>query len=116
MSLRNLKTDYVDLYYQHRVDQRTPIEVTIGALAELVEQGKIRYIRNVSPITAITVEYSLFSREIESYDLLGNACRELAVTVVAYSPPGRGILVDKKPSDFVPSDSRARMPRMNGEN
>lgn len=100
-SLKRLGTDYIDLYYQHRVDPNTPIEETVGAMAELVKEGKIRYLglseagidtlrkaSKVHPISALQTEYSLWSRDPE--DGLLNACRELGIGFVAYSPLGRG--------------------------
>src|SRR5262249_61154738 len=100
-SLQRLDTDYVDLYYQHRVDPNVPIEETVGAMAELVEQGKVRHIglseaapetirraNAVHPITAVQTEYSLWSRDPEAEVL--PTCRELGIGFVPYSPLGRG--------------------------
>lgn len=128
-SLRRLKTDYIDLYYQHRVDPETPIEETVGAMAELVKEGKVRYLglseasaatlrraSAVHPISALQSEYSLWSRDIE--DEVIPACRELGITLVAYSPLGRGFLTGqiKRFEDFAPDDFRRTSPRFQGEN
>jgi aryl-alcohol dehydrogenase-like predicted oxidoreductase len=128
-SLRRLGTDYVDLYYQHRVDPNVPIEETVGAMAELVHTGKVRFIglseagaatirraHAVHPITALQTEYSLWSREPE--DELLPLVRELGIGFVAYSPLGRGFLSGeiKSPSDFGPDDRRAMFPRFQGDN
>jgi len=128
-SLKRLGIDTIDLYYQHRVDPRTPIEDTVGAMAGLVKAGKVRYlglsevgpdtIRRacaVHPIAALQTEYSLWSREPE--DGLLALCRELGVGFVAYSPLGRGFLTGqiKKPEDFEPDDTRRMWPRFQGEN
>ncbi|PKC01237.1 Aldo/keto reductase, partial [Rhizophagus irregularis] len=106
-SLRRLGVNYIDLYYQHRVDPNTPIEDTVGALAELVKEGKIKYIGlsecsaeslrrayKVHPIAAVQMEYSPWTLDIETNGVL-EACRELGVTIVAYSPLGRGFLTGK---------------------
>ncbi len=128
-SLRRLGIDTIDLYYQHRVDPKTPIEDTVGTMADLVKQGKVRYlglseagpdtIRRacaVHPIAALQTEYSLWSREPE--DGLLALCRELGIGFVAYSPLGRGFLTGqiKKPEDFEPDDTRRMWPRFQGEN
>ncbi len=128
-SLKRLGTDYIDLYYQHRVDPKTPIEETVGALAALVKQGKILHIglseassvtmrraSSVHPITALQTEYSLFSRDPED-DLLAT-CRELGIGFVAYSPLGRGFLTGKYRNfeDFDADDFRRRSPRFQGAN
>jgi aryl-alcohol dehydrogenase-like predicted oxidoreductase len=128
-SLRRLGVETIDLYYQHRVDSRTPIEDTVGAMARLVEQGKVRYLGlseaspatlrracAVSPITALQTEYSLWSRDPEEEIL--PACRELGVGFVAYSPLGRGFLTGRfrSPEDLPPDDTRRNMPRFQGEN
>jgi aryl-alcohol dehydrogenase-like predicted oxidoreductase len=128
-SLRRLGTDYVDLYYQHRVDPNVPIEDTVGAMAELVQAGKVRYLglseaaastirraHAVHPITALQTEYSLWSREPE--DEILPLVRELGIGFVAYSPLGRGFLSGeiKSPSDFGPDDRRGMFPRFQGEN
>ena len=114
-SLRRLGLPYVDLYYQHRIDQSTPIEVTVGAMAELVKEGKVKYLglsevsastlrraHAVHPISALEVEYSPFTLDIEDpkIDLLRTA-RELGVKIVAYSPLGRGLLTGQIVSFFV---------------
>ena len=128
-SLRRLNVDYIDLYYQHRVDPATPIEDTIGALAELVKQGKIRYIgmseaapatirraAKVHPITALQTEYSLWSRDPEEEIL--DTVRELGIGFVAYSPLGRGFLTGKirSANDLDEDDFRRSNPRFTGEN
>ncbi len=128
-SLQRLGTDYVDLYYQHRVDPNVPIEETVGALAELVEQGKIRHIglsepapetirraHAVHPITAVQTEYSMWSRDPEAGVL--PTCRELGIGFVPYSPLGRGFLSGrfKDPEELDEGDFRRRGPRFNGEN
>jgi aryl-alcohol dehydrogenase-like predicted oxidoreductase len=128
-SLRRLATDYIDLYYQHRVDADVPIEETVGAMAELVAAGKVRYLglseasaetirraHAVHPISALQSEYSLWSRDIE--DEVIPAIRELGIGLVAYSPLGRGFLTGrfKSPSDFGDGDFRRYQPRFQGEN
>lgn len=128
-SLRRLGVDTIDLYYQHRVDPNTPIEDTIGAMERLVEQGKIRHLglseaavdtlrraHAVHPITALQTEYSLWSRDPE--DGLLDACRELGIGFVAYSPLGRGFLAGRFKSfdDLAPDDWRRTSPRFQGEN
>jgi aryl-alcohol dehydrogenase-like predicted oxidoreductase len=128
-SLRRLGVERIDLYYQHRVDPATPIEDTVGAMAELVKAGKVRALglseagpntirraQTVHPITALQTEYSLWSRDPEG-DIL-STCRELGVTFVAYSPLGRGFLTGrfKSPDDFAPDDWRRNNPRFQGDN
>ncbi|MCU1688211.1 MAG: aldo/keto reductase [Jatrophihabitantaceae bacterium] len=128
-SLRRLGTDYIDLYYQHRVDPKTPIEDTIGAVAELVAAGKVRHIglseawadnirraHAVHPITALQSEYSLWTRDPD-VDVLP-VLRELGIGFVPYSPLGRGFLTGQITStaDFDDSDSRKTNPRFVGEN
>jgi aryl-alcohol dehydrogenase-like predicted oxidoreductase len=128
-SLQRLKIDYIDLYYQHRVDPQVPIEETVGAMAELVKQGKVRYIglseaapatirraHAVHPITALQTEYSLWSREPE--DEILATVRELGIGFVAYSPLGRGFLSGAitSPEDLAADDFRRYMPRFQGEN
>jgi len=128
-SLQRLNTDYVDLYYQHRVDPNTPIEQTVGALAELVQEGKIRHIglseagpdtirraQAVHPITAVQSEYSLWSRDPETNGVLAT-CRELGIGFVPYSPLGRGFLSGRFASfDEIPDDDfRKRNPRFTRE-
>jgi aryl-alcohol dehydrogenase-like predicted oxidoreductase len=128
-SLRRLGVDRIDLYYQHRVDPATPIEDTVGAMAELVRAGKIRALglseagpstirraQKVHPIAALQTEYSLWSRDPEEEIL--TTCRQLGITFVAYSPLGRGFLTGrfKSPDDFAPDDWRRNNPRFQGEN
>ncbi len=128
-SLKRLNVDVIDLYYQHRVDPTTPIEETVGAMSDLVKQGKIRAIglseaspatirraHKVHPITALQTEYSLWSREPE--DELLAVCKELGIAFVAYSPLGRGFLTGqiRKFEDFEPTDFRRMSPRFQGEN
>jgi aryl-alcohol dehydrogenase-like predicted oxidoreductase len=128
-SLRRLGIDYIDLYYQHRVDPSTPIEETVGAMADLVRQGKIRHIglseagvgtlrraARVNPITALQSEFSLWTRDPEERIL--PTCRELGIGFVAYSPLGRGFLTGqiKRFEDFAEDDFRRRSPRFQGEN
>ncbi|WP_344425968.1 aldo/keto reductase [Amycolatopsis minnesotensis] len=128
-SLRRLGLDHIDLYYQHRVDPDTPVEETWGALAELVEEGKIRYagiseasaesIRRahaVHPVTALQSEWSLWTRGIE--DEVLPTCRELGIGIVPFSPLGRGFLTGQVTSvqDLPEDDMRRRLPRFAGEN
>jgi aryl-alcohol dehydrogenase-like predicted oxidoreductase len=128
-SLERLGTDHVDLYYQHRVDPNVPIEETVGAMAELVEQGKVRYIglseaapetirraQAVHPIAAVQTEYSLWSRDPEAEVL--PTCRELGIGFVPYSPLGRGFLSGRftSPEDLDEDDFRRTGPRFTGEN
>ncbi len=128
-SLQRLGTDHIDLYYLHRVDPETPIEETVGAMAELVKAGKVRSLglseasadtlrraSRVHPISALQSEYSLWSQDIEA-DVIP-ACRELGITIVAYSPLGRGFLSGqiKRFEDFAPDDFRRGQPRFQGEN
>jgi aryl-alcohol dehydrogenase-like predicted oxidoreductase len=128
-SLKRLGVEVIDLYYQHRVDTETPIEDTVGAMKELVEAGKVRYlglseagvqtIRRavaVHPIAALQTEYSLWSRDPE--DELLATCHELGIGFVAYSPLGRGFLTGQYKSfeDFAPDDYRRLSPRFQGEN
>jgi aryl-alcohol dehydrogenase-like predicted oxidoreductase len=128
-SLRRLGIEYIDLYYQHRVDPETPIEDTVGAMAKLVEEGKIRHIglsearpqtlrraSQVHPITALQTEYSLWTRDPEQEVL--PTCRELEIGFVAYSPLGRGFLTGrfKKFEDLPADDYRRNSPRFQGEN
>ncbi|MFD6425925.1 aldo/keto reductase [Streptomyces sp. NPDC060198] len=128
-SLRRLGTDHIDLYYQHRVDPGTPIEETVGALAELVTEGKIRYIglseagpdtirraHAVHPVTALQSEYSLFTRDPEARVL--PVLRELNIGFVPFSPLGRGFLTGaiRSTDQFAPDDFRADNPRFTEEN
>ena len=128
-SLRRLGVDVIDLYYQHRVDPETPIEETVGAMAELVRQGKVRYlglseaapatIRKacaVHPITALQTEYSLWTRDPEVEVL--PTCRENGISFVAYSPLGRGILTGaiRRLDDLAEGDYRRNSPRFSGAN
>jgi aryl-alcohol dehydrogenase-like predicted oxidoreductase len=127
--LKRLGTDHIDLYYQHRVDPNTPIEDTVGAMAELVKQGKVRHLGlseasaqtlrravKIHPIAALQTEYSLWTRDPE--DGILETCLELGVGFVAYSPLGRGFLTGqfKSPSDFPADDYRRNSPRFQGEN
>jgi aryl-alcohol dehydrogenase-like predicted oxidoreductase len=128
-SLKRLGVEVIDLYYQHRVDPTVPIEDTIGAMAELVQAGKVRYLgmseaapatirraQAVHPITALQTEYSLWSREPEEEIL--PTVRELGIGFVPYSPLGRGFLTGafQSPDDFAPDDYRRNSPRFQGEN
>jgi aryl-alcohol dehydrogenase-like predicted oxidoreductase len=128
-SLRRLGVDAIDLYYQHRVDPETPIEDTVGAMADLVKQGKVRYLglseaapetirraQKVHPIAALQTEYSLWSRDVE--DEIIDTVRELGIGFVAYSPLGRGFLTGRYQSvdDFDRDDWRRNNPRFAGEN
>ncbi len=128
-SLRRLGVETIDPYYQHRVDPTTPIEETVGAMAELVRAGKVRFLGlsevsaatleracAVHPITAVQSEYSLWTRDPESEVLA--ACRRLGVGFVAYSPLGRGFLTGaiQRPEDFAEDDYRRTSPRFQGEN
>jgi len=129
-SLRRLGVETIDLYYQHRVDPDTPIEETVGAMAQLVKEGKIRYLglseaspntlrraMAVHPITALQTEYSLWTRDPESNGVL-STCRELGIGFVAYSPLGRGFLTGqfKRFEDLAPDDYRRNSPRFQGAN
>ena len=128
-SLKRLGTDYIDLYYQHRVDPNTPIEDTVGAMSRLVEEGKVRFLGlseaapatlrravAVHPIAALQTEYSLWSREPE--DEILPTCRDLGVGFVPYSPLGRGFLTGQiqKFEDLAEDDYRRHTPRFQGEN
>jgi aryl-alcohol dehydrogenase-like predicted oxidoreductase len=128
-SLRRLGIDCIDLYYQHRVDPETPIEETVGAMAELVRAGKVRYLglseagadtirraHAVHPITALQSEYSLWTRDPE--DKVLGVCRELGIGFVPYSPLGRGFLTGqiKRFEDLAADDYRRTAPRFQGEN
>jgi aryl-alcohol dehydrogenase-like predicted oxidoreductase len=128
-SLQRLGVDHVDLYYQHRVDADTPIEETVGALAELVAAGKVKHLglseagaqtirraHAVHPITALQSEYSLWTRDPEGEIL--DTCRELGIGLVAYSPLGRGFLAGRftSPDELDDGDFRKNHPRFSGEN
>ena len=128
-SLKRLGVDHIDLYYQHRVDPNTPIEETVGAMAKLVKEGKVRHLGlseasaktieracAVHPITALQSEYSLWTRDPE--DGILEACRRLGVGFVPYSPLGRGFLTGqiKSPADLAEDDYRRHSPRFQGEN
>lgn len=128
-SLKRLGTDVIDLYYIHRVDPSVPIEDTVGAMAQLIEEGKVRYLgiseaapatirraHATHPMTALQTEYSLWSRDVES-EILG-LCKELGIGFVAYSPLGRGFLTGTitAPDQIGANDARARMPRFEREN
>jgi aryl-alcohol dehydrogenase-like predicted oxidoreductase len=128
-SLARLEVDAIDLYYQHRVDPQVPIEDTVGAMAELVREGKVRRLglsecspatlrraHQVHPIAAVQTEYSLWSRDAE--DGILDTCAELGVTFVAYSPLGRGFLTGdiKSIDDLAPDDWRRNNPRFQGDN
>ena len=128
-SLQNLGTDYIDLYYLHRLDPNTPIEETVGAMAELVKEGKVGYIglsevssdtirkaHAVHPLTAVQTEYSLFERTVEEAGIL-DTLQELGIGFVAYSPLGRGFLTGtiQSPDDFAEDDFRRYIPRFQGE-
>jgi aryl-alcohol dehydrogenase-like predicted oxidoreductase len=128
-SLKRLGTDHVDLYYQHRVDPKVPIEETVGAMAELVEQGKVRHIglseagadtirraHAIHPITAVQTEYSMWTRDPEAEVL--PTCHELGIGFVPYSPLGRGFLSGrfKSPEELDERDFRRQGPRFTGEN
>lgn len=128
-SLKRLGVDHIDLYYQHRVDPGTPIEETVGAMADLVHAGKVRYLglsepsaqtieraHKVHPITAVQSEYSLWTRDPE--DGVLQTCEQLGIGFVPYSPLGRGFLTGtiKHPDDFAADDYRRGSPRFQGEN
>ncbi len=128
-SLKRLGVDHIDLYYQHRVDPKTPIEETVGAMAELVKAGKVRYLglseagpetirraHAVHPISALQTEYSLWSRDPE--ELILPTVRELGIGYVAYSPLGRGFLTGqiRSVNDLAEDDYRRSSPRFEGEN
>ena len=129
-SLKRLDTDYLDLYYQHRIDPEVPIEETIGAMAELVKAGKVRHIgiseasaetiqraHAVHPLAAVQSEYSLWSRDPEQNGVLAT-CQRLGIAFVAYSPLGRGFLTGelKSPEDFAADDYRRFSPRFQADN
>jgi len=129
-SLRRLGVETIDLYYQHRVDPNVPIEETVGAMAELVQAGKVRHLglseasaatleraSKVHPIAALQSEYSLWTRDPEHNGVL-DACRRLGIALVAYSPLGRGFLTGaiRSPDDFEADDYRRHSPRFMGDN
>ncbi|MGA0555750.1 aldo/keto reductase [Larkinella sp. VNQ87] len=128
-SLKNLDTDYIDLYYLHRLDPKTPIEETVEAMSGLVKEGKVRYIglsevssetirraHAIHPITAVQTEYSLFERSAEETGIL-RTLDELGIGFVAYSPLGRGFITGelKSPDDLAADDFRRSLPRFQGE-
>ena len=128
-SLKNLGTDYIDLYYLHRLDAQTPVEETVAAMAELVKEGKVKYIglsevsaatirkaHSVHPLTAVQSEYSLFERTVEEAGII-QTLNELGIGFVAYSPLGRGFLSGeiKSPDDFSDDDFRKHIPKFQGE-
>ncbi|KAG2061318.1 Aldo keto reductase [Suillus hirtellus] len=131
-SQRLLGVDKIELYYLHRPDQQTPIEETVGAMAELVKQGKVKYLglsecsadtlrraQKVHPIAAVQVEYSPFTLDIEDPKLnILNTARELGIKIIAYSPLGRGLITGqyKSPDDFASDDFRRMVPRFSKEN
>jgi aryl-alcohol dehydrogenase-like predicted oxidoreductase len=129
-SLKRLGVETIDLYYQHRVDQSVPIEETVGAMAELVKEGKVRFLglseasaetirraAKVHPIAALQSEYSLWTRDVEDNDVL-ETTRKLGIALVAYSPLGRGFLTGeiKRFEDLAADDYRRHSPRFQGEN
>lgn len=131
-SLQRLRTDYIDLYYLHRIDPNSPLEETIQALKELLDEGKIRAVglcevsadtirkfHSLLPIEAVQSEYSLWTRDLEASVI--PACGELGISVIAFSPLGRGFLTGKIDREFMQKadsvlDFRARLPRFNGDN
>src|SRR5215469_936809 len=128
-SLTRLGTEYIDLYYQHRVDPEVPIEDTVGAMAELVQEGKVRYLglseasvdsieraASTHPISSLQSEWSLWSRDLEVEVL--PVARRLGISIVPYAPLGRGFLTGQitSPEDFTPDDFRRTNPRFQGEN
>jgi aryl-alcohol dehydrogenase-like predicted oxidoreductase len=128
-SLKNLGTDYIDLYYMHRLDPNTPIEESVGAMADLVKEGKVKYIglsevssetikraHAIHPVTALQTEYSLFERSVEEDGIL-DTLKELGIGFVPYSPLGRGFISGeiKSPEDFPEDDFRRSIPKFQGE-
>jgi len=129
-SLKRLGTDHIDLYYQHRVDTSVPIEETVGAMAELVKAGKVRYLglseasgatleraAKVHPIAALQVEFSLWTRDPQENGMI-ESCAKTGTSIVAYSPLGRGFLTGafRSPDDFEADDYRRSSPRFQGDN
>ncbi|MGC8506365.1 MAG: aldo/keto reductase [Thermoplasmata archaeon] len=129
-SLKRLDTDYIDLYYYHRIDRSTPVEDTVSAMADLVDQGKVRYIglseasastikkaNSIHPVSAVQSEYSLWTRDHEK-DGVMDACRELGISFVAFSPLGRGFLTGsfRDPAQIPEEDYRSQFPRFSREN
>ncbi|PGH15561.1 hypothetical protein AJ79_02343 [Helicocarpus griseus UAMH5409] len=131
-SLKRLGVSTIDLYYCHRVDQKTPVEKTVEAMADLKREGKIRYLglsevsaetvrraHKIHPISAVQLEYSPFATDAEDPRInLIQTCRELGIAIVAYSPLGRGLITGKykSPSDFAANDMRSFMPKFSAEN
>jgi len=128
-SLKRLGTDYIDLYYLHRIDPQVPLQETVGAMADLVSAGKVRYLglsevstaslklaNDVHPITALQTEYSIWVRDIE--DEIMAACRDLNIAIVPYSPLGRGFLTGKirDPGQFGENDFRSDIPMFEADN
>jgi aryl-alcohol dehydrogenase-like predicted oxidoreductase len=128
-SLKNLNTDYIDLYYMHRLDPNTPVEETVGGMADLVKEGKVGYIglsevssdtikraHAVHPVSALQSEYSLFERSVEEEGIL-KTIKDLGISFVPYSPLGRGFLSGeiKSPDDFPENDFRRGIPKFQGE-
>lgn len=128
-SLKNLGTDFIDLYYMHRLDPNTPVEESVAAMSELVKEGKVGYIglsevssdtirraNLIHPLTAVQTEYSLFERKVEETGIM-NTLQQLGIGLVAYSPLGRGFVSGdiKTPEDFPANDFRKNIPRFQGE-
>jgi len=129
-SLKRLGTDYIDLYYYHRIDRSTPVEDTVAAMAKLVDEGKVRYIglseasastirkaNSIHSITAVQSEYSLWTRDHENDGVI-DACRDIGISFVAFSPLGRGFLTGsfKDPAQIPEADYRSQFPRFSREN
>ncbi|KAL3691723.1 hypothetical protein R1sor_005374 [Riccia sorocarpa] len=126
-SLKRLGVDCIDLYFQHRVDRKVPIEITVGEMKKLVDEGKVKYIglseasaadirraHAIHPISAVQIEYSLWARDVEEEII--PTCQELGIGIVAYSPLGRGFFSGKNISEFADSDLRKYEPRFGSEN
>ncbi|KAL2622331.1 hypothetical protein R1flu_002536 [Riccia fluitans] len=126
-SLKRLDVDCIDLYYQHRVDTKVPIEITVGEMKKLVEEGKVKYIglseasasdirraHAIHPITAVQIEYSLWARDVEE-DIIPT-CQELGIGIISYSPLGRGFFSGKNISELTDDDYRKSLPRFTSEN